>query len=54
MYSQLARALAGSGYVVLVLDHKDGTGPTTAIHETTAEGKVVTRQLSYIKNEELT
>jgi hypothetical protein len=50
VYSQLSRYWASRGYVVLVLQHADGSGPATVVrdHATGEEANLL-----YIRNEEL-
>jgi platelet-activating factor acetylhydrolase len=50
-YSQYCSALASEGYVVLAIEHRDGSGPSVQLPP--EEGSKEPRVLSYIRHSEL-
>ena len=50
-YSQYCSALASEGYVVLAIEHRDGSGPSVMLPP--EEGSKEPRALQYIRHSEL-
>ena len=53
-YTQYCSALASRGYIVLAVEHRDGSAPAVTLPSTTdTEGKELQRVLGYIKKDEI-